>query len=158
MTTPSATTAVPSEDQLLIQEAIRRRRLQRSGKFLAGVITLAVFFGAVGFLLTFHSGTITYTEPYSAYTSSFPLGDVLVPLGILALLVAVVFVVCAVTAALPDAPWGDPAPGDCPVCGNPALRQDDLTVREGLSLDPARGTVTLCTSPDCTYAAAAVAG
>lgn len=152
MTAPSTVTAL-TDDELLTQEAIRRRGLHRSGKSLAGTLALAVFFGAMGYLLAFHSGLIinSYSMPYP---SSFPLGAVLVVLGILALLIAVVFLANAVSGARPRAPWGDPASGDCPVCGEPALRQDGVLLRDGRTLKTAvSGTVTLCETPGCPYAA-----
>jgi hypothetical protein len=151
MTAPSATTTALTGDELLIQEAIRQRGLYRSGKSLVGTLALAAFFGAVGYVLAFHSGVITYSMPYS---SSFPLGAVLVALGILVFPIAVVFLANAVSGARPRAPWGDPASGDCPVCGEPALRQDDMLLRDGLTLKTAAsGTVTLCGTPGCPYAA-----
>jgi hypothetical protein len=154
MTAPSATTAATAartDDELLIQEAIRRRRLHRSGKSLGGTLALAVFFTAVGYVLAFHSGVITYSMPYP---SSFPLGAVLVVFGIFAFLIAVVFLANAVSGARPRAPWGDPASGDCPVCGEPALRQDGILLRDGPTLKTAAsGTVTLCETPGCPYAA-----
>jgi hypothetical protein len=151
MTAPSATTTAPTDDELLIQEAIRQRELHRSGKSLAGTLARAVFFGAVGYVLAFHSGVITYSMPYS---SSFPLGTVLVVFGILAFLIAVVFLANAVSGARPRAPWGDPASGDCPVCGEPALRQDGVLLRDGRTLKTAAsGTVTFCETPGCPYAA-----
>jgi hypothetical protein len=152
VTTPSATTVALTDDELLIQEAIRRRGLHRSGKSLVGTLASAVFFGAVGYVMAFHSGVITYSMPYP---SSFPLGAVLVALGILAFLIAVVFLANAVSGARPRAPWGDPASGDCPVCGEPALREDGVLLRDGLTLKTAAsGTVTLCETPSCPYAAA----
>jgi hypothetical protein len=151
MTTPSAETTAPAGDDLLIQEAIRRRRARRSGRSLAGALARAVFFGGVGFTLAFHSGVITYSLPFS---SGFPLSAVLVVLGVLALAVAVVFAASAVPAARRRAPWGDPAPGECPVCGEDALRQDDTRLWDDSTLRTvATGTVTLCGTPDCPYAA-----
>ena len=139
------------DDELLIQEAIRQRGLHRSGKSLVGTLALAVCFGAVGYVLAFHPGVITYSMPYS---NSFPLGGVLVVWGILTFLIAGVFLANAVSGARPRAPWGDPAPGDCPVCGEPALRQDGMLLRDGPTLKTAAsGTVTLCETPGCPYAA-----
>jgi hypothetical protein len=150
MTTPSPTT-LPAGDDLLIKEAIRQRQLHRSGKSLGGVLALAVFFCAAGYVLAFHSGVITYSMPYA---SGFPLGTVLVICGILAFLVAVLFLVDAASGARPGAPWGDPAAGTCPVCGEPALRQDGILLREGGTLKTAaNGAVTLCGSPGCPYTA-----
>ncbi|HEY6790613.1 MAG TPA: hypothetical protein VI365_25230 [Trebonia sp.] len=150
MTTPPTTT-MPTGDDLLIQEAIRHRRLHRSGRSLGGALVLAVFFGAAGYLLALHPGVIIYSMPYP---SGFPLRTVLVICGILAFLVAVLFLADAVSGARPCAPWGDPVSGDCPVCGEQALRQDGILLREGRTLKTAAsGTVTLCESPCCPYAA-----
>ena len=151
MTTPTAT-IMPTGDDLLIREAIRQRRMHRSGKSLGGALVLAAFFGAAGYALAFHSGAITYSMPYR---SGFPLGAILVICGILAFLVAGLFVADAVSGARPRAPWGDPVPGDCPVCGQPALRQDGILLREGRTLKTAAsGTVTLCETPSCPHAVA----
>ncbi len=143
---------MPTGDALLIREAIRERRLHRSGRSLGGALALAVFFGAAGYLLSFHPGVITYNTPYS---SGFPLRTVLVISGIFAFLVAVLFLADAVSGARPRAPWGDPVPGECPVCGEPALRQEGILLREGRTLKTAAsGTVTLCETHSCPYAAA----
>jgi hypothetical protein len=143
---------MPTGDDLLMREAIRQRRLHRSGKSLGGALALAVFFGAAGYVLSFHPGAITYSMPYS---SGFPLGVVLVICGVLAFLVAVLFLADAVSGARPRALWGDPVPGDCPVCGEPALRQEGIFLREGRTLKTAAsGTVTLCETRSCPYAAA----
>ena len=150
MTTPSPTTVIAGDD-LLIQEAIRQRQRHRSGKSLSIVLTLAVFLGGVGYLLAFRSDVINYGMPYP---SGFPLGAVLVILGVLVFAVALVFVANAVSGARPGVPWGDPAPGDCPVCGKQGLRQDGILLREGGTLKmAASGTVTLCDTPDCPHAA-----
>lgn len=149
MATPSTIT-MPTDDDLLIREAIRQRRLHRSGKSLGGALALAVFFGATGYVLAFHSGVITYSMPYP---SGFPLGALLVICGILAFLVAVLFLTDAVSGARPRAAWGDPVPGDCPVCGKQALRQDGILLREGRTLKTAAsGAVTLCETPSCPHA------
>jgi hypothetical protein len=149
MTTPSATT-MPTGDDLLIQEAIKHRHLHRSGRSLGGALALVGFFGAAGYLLAFHPGVIIYSMPYP---SGFPLRAVLVGCGILAFLVAVLFLADAVSGARPRAPWGDPVSGDCPVCGEPALRQDGILLREGRTLKTAAsGIVTLCETPSCPYA------
>jgi hypothetical protein len=143
---------MPTGDDLLIREAIRQRRLHRSGKSLGGALALAAFFGAAGYVLAFHPGVITYSMPYR---SGFPLGAILVTCGILAVLAAVLFVADAVSGARPHAPWGDAVPGDCPVCGRPALRQDGILLREGRTLKTAAsGIVTLCETPSCPHAVA----
>jgi hypothetical protein len=151
MTTPSPTTARAGDD-LLIQEALRQRQRHRSGKSLSTTLSLTVFLGGVGYLLAFRSGVITYSMPYP--TNGFPLGGVLVVLGVLVFLAAAVFLANAVTGARPGAPWGDPAAGECPVCGQPGLRQDGILLREGGTLKTsASGTVTLCETPDCPHSA-----
>ena len=141
---------MPTGDDLLIQEAIKHRHLHRSGRSLGGALALAVFFGAAGYLLAFHPGVIIYSLPYP---SGFPLRAVLVGCGILAFLVAVLFLADAVSGARPRAPWGDLVPGACPVCGE-RLRQDGILLREGRTLKTAAsGTVTLCETPRCPYTA-----
>ncbi len=155
MTVHPAPTAPPTDEELLIQEAIRQRKRHRSGKSLAGAIALAVFFGAVGYLMALHPGTITYGMPDS---SPFPLGALISVFGFLELLAAALLVVTAVWRARPRSRWGDPAPGDCPACGKAALRRDDVLLREGNTLNTrARSTVTVCGTPDCPYASAEVA-
>jgi hypothetical protein len=154
MTVPTAQTAPSTDEQLLIQQAIRQRQRHRSGKSLAGLLALAVFFAAVGYLMALHPGTITYGTPDS---SSFPLGALLSAVGFADLVAAALLVVSAVWRARPGAPWGDPAPGDCPVCGRAALRQDEVLARDGNTLNTAAaGTVIACGTPDCTHARAEV--
>jgi len=150
MTTPSPTIVSPSDD-LLIREAIRQRKSHRSGKSLAGTLALAAFFAAVGYVLAFRPGLINNNMPYP---DGFPLNAVLAACGVLVLLVAAVFLANAVRGARPRAPWGDPVAGDCPVCSEPALRQDAILLREeGTLVATASGTVTLCESPGCPHAA-----
>jgi hypothetical protein len=142
------------DDDLLIREAIRQRHLRRSGRSLAGTLALAVFFGAIGYTLVFHPGVISANVPYSGAA----VAPVLVAVGGVACLIAVLFILGAVGGARPQAPWGDPVSGDCPTCGKQALRQDEEVVREAGGLaTTARGTVTLCQTPGCDYAAAEVA-
>jgi hypothetical protein len=149
MTTPSPTIESTSDD-LLIREAIRQRQSHRSGKSLAGTLALAVFFAVVGYVLAFRPGLINNNMPYP---DGFPLDAVLVICGVLVLLVAAVFLANAVRGARPRAPWGDPVAGDCPVCGEPALRQNAILLREeGTLVTTASGAVTLCESPGCPHA------
>jgi len=150
MTTPSPT-IVSTSDDLLIREAIRQRQSHRSGKSLAGTLALAVFFAVVGYVLAFHPGLINNNMPYP---DGFPLDAVLAICGVLVLLVAAVFLANAVRGGRPRAPWGDPVDGDCPVCSEPALRQDAILLREeGTLVVTASGTVILCESPGCPHAA-----
>lgn len=152
MASITTTTTLSTDEELLTEEATRQRRSRRSGRFLAGMLALAAFFGAVGYVMV-HPGTVTYGTVYS---SSFPLGALLFAFGILDFAVAVILLVGAAYGARPRVPWGDPAPGDCPTCGHPALRQDDIVRWErGDTLKPvASGTVTLCETPGCEYATA----
>jgi hypothetical protein len=155
MTVHPAATA-PRTEELLTHEAVRLRNRDRSGRSQVGLVALAIFFGAVGYLMAFHPGIITYGTPDS---SSFPLGAVLSAFGVLELLAAVLLAAAAVRMARPGDPWGDPAPGDCPACGQAALRRDEIVLREGNTLNTrASGTVTLCGTEDCHYASAEVAG
>jgi hypothetical protein len=155
MTVPTAAAASPTQEELLIQEAIRQRARYRSGKSLAAVTALAVFFGVVGYLMVLHSGMITYGTPDS---SPFPLGAVLSAFGLVELVAAALLVATAVQLARLRAAWGDPAPGECPLCGQAALRQDEVLLREGNTLNArARGTVIACATPDCGYGSAEVA-
>ena len=154
MTLHTAAVAPRTEEELLTQEAIRQRKRDRSGRFLGGVAALGVFFGVVGYLMAFHSGTMTYGMPDS---SSFPLGPLLSVFGFVELLAAALLLVTAVRHARSRAAWGDPAPGDCPVCGQAGLRQDEVLLREGNTLNTsARGTVIVCGTQDCGYATAEV--
>jgi hypothetical protein len=155
MTVPTAATAPRTEEELLIQVAIRQRNRDRSGWSLAGLEALAVFFGAVGYLMAFHPGTITYGAPDP---SSFPLGAFLSFFGFLELLAAALLVVAIVRRVRSGAAWGNPVPGDCPLCGQAALRQDEVLLRAGNTLNTrASGTVTVCGTPDCRHASAEVA-
>jgi len=153
MTASSPTAALPVDEDLLIREAIRQRRLRRTGRSLTGTLALAAFFAAIGYTLVFHPGVISANVPYS---NGF-LQPVLVVIGGVSCLISVLFIIGAASGARPRTPWGDPVPGDCPTCGQPALRQDEAILREAGGLAAAvRGTVTLCQAPDCDYAAATV--
>jgi hypothetical protein len=155
MTVHTPAVAPRTDEELLIQEAIRLRQRDRSGRFLAGLVALAVFFGVVGYVMAFHSGTITYGTPDS---SSFPLGPVLSVFGVVELIAAALLLVIAARQARSHSAWGDPTPGDCPVCGQAALRQDEVILREGNTLNTrAGGTVITCATRDCAYAKAEVA-
>lgn len=156
MTVPAAPTAPPTDEELLIQEALRQRRRQRTGMSLAGALALAVFFAAVGFLLAAHPGAITFGLPYS-FSPDF-LGPVLTAFGVVALLIAASFLVTALSGAGPRDPWGEPVSGDCPACGQPALRSGEVTRWEASTLKvAASGTVTLCETPCCPHATASPA-
>jgi hypothetical protein len=153
MTAPTMTTTLSTDDdELLIEEARRQRRSRRSGRLLAGLLALAVSLGAAGFLMAVHPGAITYSTPYS---SSFPLGGLLSVFGGLSFVLAIIFLL-GVARGWPRGPWGDPAPGECPACGHPALRQDDIVLWAGANTlkAMASGTVTLCETPGCPHATA----
>lgn len=156
MTVHTAAAGPRTDEELLIQEAIRQRDWVRSGKSLGAVIALAVFFGAVGYLMAGHPGIITFGTPYS---SSFPLGAFLSAFGVLEIGAAALLLTAAVRLARPRAAWGDPSTGACPVCGQEALRQDEVLLREGNTLNTrASGRVIICGTPDCRHASAGVAG
>jgi hypothetical protein len=155
MTVHTEAPAPRTEEELLIQEAIRQRDRDRSGKSQGYAVALAIFFGAVGYLMAFHSGIITYGTPDS---NSFPLGTFLSVFGFLELLAAAALAAAAIRWAWPQAGWGDPVPGDCPVCGQAALRRDEVRVRDGNTLiTRASGTVIVCAAADCPHARAEVA-
>jgi len=152
MTVHTPAVAPCTDEELLVQEAIRQRKRDRSGGFLGGMVALAAFLGVAGYLMVFHWGVITYGTPDS---SSFPLGPVLAVFGIAELMAAALLLVTAVRWARSRPAWGDPAPGDCPLCGQAALRQDEVLLREGNTLNTrARGTVVTCATRDCAYAKA----
>ena len=160
------TTASATDEELLIREAIRLRGRLRTGKSLAGALVLAIFFLVVGFMLAVYPGLVTYSVPYSfgvpTYTlpSSFSPGvltAVLMACGGVALIAGASFLVAAVSGFKPGAPWADPAPGDCPACGQPALRSGEVIRWEANTLrEVCRGTVTLCETPGCPHASASV--
>lgn len=167
MTASHAGTTSAMDEELLIQEAVRLRRRQHTGRSLAGAIVLAAFFLAVGFLLVVHPGLVTYGVPYSfgvptwTLPSSFSpaeLTTVLMACGGVALIAGASFLVAAVSRFQPGAPWGDRAAGDCPACGQQALRSSEVIRWEDNTLkEVCRGTVTLCETPGCPHAAASVA-
>jgi hypothetical protein len=167
MTVSAAPTAPPTDEELLIQEALRQRRRQRTGRSLAGALVLAAFFLVVGFLLAVYPGLVTYGVPYSfgvatwTLPSSFSpsvLTAVLMACGGVALITGASFLAVAVSGFQPRAPWGDPTPGDCPACGRPGLRSGEVTVWEASTLNVvATGTVTLCETPGCPHASASPA-
>jgi len=155
MTVHTPAVAPPTDEELLISEAVRQRKRDRSGRFLGGVVALAIFFGVAGSLMAFRSGVITYDMPYG---SSFPLGPVLSVFGVVELIAAALLLVTAVRLARSPAGPGDPVPGDCPLCGQAALRHEEIVVREGNTLNTrARGTVITCATDDCAYVKAEAA-
>jgi hypothetical protein len=155
------TWAMPiTDEELLIDAAISRRKSHRRGADLLATFTVAAVFAAVGWFLVF------WLRPLITSIPLLPLGTVTTTLfivGVIAFAIAVLLMVGALSFANPLARWGDAVPGTCPVCGKRALRQEKVEYtgweeghpEAGLKRGP-RGIVTLCQTPDCPYAAATV--
>ena len=149
-------TSQPADEDILIQEARAERGQHRSGASMAGMIGVAVAFGAVGCLLIFVPRLIAVLLPGSLSLLGGLSVPIFITLGIVALGIAGFFSLAAF-ASSPLASWGNKVPGNCPSCGQPRLRSD--TVPGGTSgtvSDAPRGIVTLCETPGCDYAAARV--
>lgn len=151
----------PDED-LLIQEARRQRRNRRRGAGLIFSLAIAAVFGVLGWVVLF------YLRPFVKSIPFLPLGAVtawLLIIGIAAFVIAIGIAVAGVYFGNPRKPWGDPAVGGCPTCGNWTLRQDSVEAERpakdkdkdaGSSRRGPRGIVTLCGTQDCGYASATV--
>jgi hypothetical protein len=149
-------TSQPTDEDILIQEARAERRQHRSGASMAGLIGVAVAFGAVGCVLIFVPHVVAMLLPGPLAVLSGLSLPILVTLGIVALVIAGFFLLAAF-ASSPLASWGSAVPGNCPECGQSTLRSD--TVPGPASKAPAdgpRGIVTLCENPDCSHATARV--
>jgi hypothetical protein len=149
-----------TDENLLIDEAVRQRKSHKRGTNLLATLTLAAVFAAVGWFLVF------WLRPLIKSIPLLPVGSVttgLLVIGLIAFAVAGLLLAGAFFFANPLARWGDPVPGACPRCGKRALRQEKVEYagwedghpEAGVKKGP-RGIVTLCETRGCTYAAATV--
>ena len=145
-----------ADEDFLIRAARAERRQHRSGASMGAMLGAAVAFGAVGSVLIFVPALVKSLLPGPlALVGGFSL-PILVTLGIVAFAIAGMFLLGGL-ASSPLASWGSAVPGNCPRCGQPRLRSDMVPGSAGDNLgDGPRGIVTLCESPDCSYAAARV--
>ena len=149
-----------TDEDLLIDAAVRQRKSHKRGGNLLATLTLAAVFAAVGWFLLFWLRPLIKSIPF------LPLGTVtttLLVVGLIAFAIAGLLVAGAVFFANPLARWGDAVPGTCPRCGKRALRQEKVEYsgwkegrpEAGIRKGP-RGIVTLCETRGCSYAAATV--
>jgi len=145
-----------SDEDILIKAARAERGQHRSGASMVAMLSVAVLFGAAGFLLVFlpHIVHMLLPGPLALLGGfSFP---ILATMGIVAIAIAGLFLLAAF-ASSPLASWGSPVPGHCPTCGEARLRSDTVP---GLGSGPlrngVRGIVFLCETRGCNYAAARV--
>ena len=145
-----------SDEELLIDEARKKRRSRRSGRALILTLAGAVAFGLIGWLLMFR------VRPFIKAIPFLPTGSVLSALlviGIGAFVIAALLVLWAWLGADPRKPWGKPFSGTCPKCGSTDLREDSVEyeMRDGarLKVGP-KGLVILCETRGCDYATALV--
>lgn len=145
-----------TDEDLLIDDAMRQRSWHRRGYDLTVTLTLAAILAAAGWFLLFWLRPLVKSVPF------LPLGTLTTGLliaGVIAFAASGLLVAGAVLAASPWARWGEPVPGACPLCGKHALRQGKVEhagweeghpeagIRKG-----ARGIVTLCGTAGCRYA------
>ena len=145
-----------SDEELLIQEARRKRGFRRSGRALIVTLAAAAAFGVIGWLLLFRVRPVIKAVPF------LPTGSLLTALlvaGIGAFAIAAVLIAWAWLGASPGKPWGKPFSGTCPRCGGSQLREDAVEYdrRDGahLKIGP-KGLVILCETRGCDYATALV--
>jgi hypothetical protein len=149
-----------SDEDLLIDSAIRQRKSHKRGANLVATLTLAAVFAAVGWFLLFWLRPLIKSVPF------LPLGTVttsLLIIGLSAFAIAGLLIAGALLFANPLARWGDAIPGTCPLCGKRALRQEKVEYagweeghpEAGIKKGP-RGLVTLCETRGCSYTAATV--
>ena len=156
MSASEATPDPTADEQLLIGDAKKQRRRQRSGVNFIITLAVAAVLGVVGWLVTFQVRPFVKSIPF------LPLGSVttfLLYVGLAAFGLAALCVLGAWLFAKPGKPWGDPLVGACPRCGNWTLRQRAI---EHYALQPGnlrhyiKGVVTLCTTKGCEHATAKV--
>lgn len=149
-------TAQPADEDILIQAARAERRQHRSGASMVGLLGVALAFGVVGCLLIILPRLVAMILPGPLRLLGGFSVPILFTLGIIALGTAGFFLLAAFTSS-PLASWGSKRSGDCPTCGQPRLRSGTVPSGTGDTVkDGPRGIVTLCETPDCSYAAARV--
>jgi hypothetical protein len=149
-------TTQPADEETLIQAARAERGQHRSGASMFGMLGVAVAFGVVGGLLIFLPHLISLLLPWPFRFLGGFWTPVCLTLGVLALGIAGFFLLAAF-ASSPLAAWGNTVPGNCPTCGQPALRSDSVPGGTSETAKGApRGIVTLCETPGCDYAAARI--
>ena len=145
-----------SDEELLLQEALRQRRARRSGRTLIITVAAAVACAVIGWAVLFQLRPLIKSIPL------LPLGSVttaLLWIGIAAFVAAVLLVAGGWVFARPGRAWGKEFPGVCPKCENLSLREGAVEVEKrdgaGLLTGP-RGIVILCDTRRCDYSTAKV--
>lgn len=150
-------TTQPSDEETLIQAARAERGQHRSGASMFAMLGVAAAFGVVGCLLLFLPHLVSRLLPGPLRVFGGFSMPVFITLGVIALGIAVFFLLAAF-ASSPLAAWGNKVAGNCPTCGQPRLRSDMVpgaTSDTGGTGGP-RGVVTLCETSGCDYAAVSV--
>jgi hypothetical protein len=140
-----------SDEELLLQAALKQRQARRSGRTLIITVVAAVACAVVGWAVLFQLRPLIKSIPL------LPLGSVttaLLWIGIVAFAAAALLVAGGWTFARPGRPWGKEMPGVCPRCENLALREALVEVEKrdgaGLNVGP-KGIVILCDTRRCEY-------
>jgi hypothetical protein len=145
-----------SDEELLIQVALKQRRARRSGRSLIITLAAAVACAVIGWAVLFQLRPLIKSIPF------LPLGGVLTALlwtGITAFALAGLLVAGGWIFARPGRPWGKELPGVCPRCENLSLRESQVEaeVRDAARFNVGpRGMVILCETRRCDYASARV--
>jgi hypothetical protein len=128
------TAITDAEADVLIAEAVRRRKEQQSGRSMGRRLPLLAGCAVAGLLLI-GAGWRGYGVAVAAYV-----------VGVFVMAVAGLLLLRALDLS-PVTQWGEPTGPACPACGERGLREDRVAVPE------ANGIVALCT-PECGYAEA----
>jgi len=131
-----------SDEDRLIQAAIRDRERQRSGAATRAQILAVLVLAAVGCWLVLVLGGV----PFVGYIG--------IGLGVIVFAIAGLFLLGAIDLSS-VLPWGSAVRGPCPQCGERTLREDRALHWEvpGSGKSSVHGIVTLC-RPECGYATA----
>ena len=140
-----------SDEELLLQVALKQRQARRSGRTLIITLAAATASAIVGWAVLFQLRPLIKSIPL------LPLGTVttaLLWIGIIAFAAAVLLAAGGWIFARPGKPWGKEMPGVCPRCENLTLREAAVEVETrdgaGLNIGP-KGIVILCDTRRCEY-------
>jgi hypothetical protein len=145
-----------SDEELLLQMALKQRQARRSGRTLIITLAAAVASAVIGWAVLFQLRPLIKSIPL------LPLGTVttaLLWIGIAAFAAAALLVAGGWLFARPGKPWGKEMPGVCPRCENLTLREAAVEVEKRdaahFNVGP-RGIVILCDTRRCEYSSVKV--
>jgi hypothetical protein len=145
-----------SDEELLLQMALKQRQARRSGRTLIITLAAAVASAVIGWAVLFQLRPLIKSIPL------LPLGTVttaLLWIGIAAFAAAALLVAGGWLFARPGKPWGKEMPGVCPRCENLTLREAAVEVEKrdaaNFNVGP-RGIVILCDTRRCDYSSVKV--